>query len=269
MQNSYFLTLFLCVTDVCEHLWDVNLFTTSSSYLWYQLKSHPNLPNGERPDSPQNQTPQRMDVLPVSISSFSNLTLVPIFQMTPNKRALFSTLSCMHHSSLKHSSPDSYDTLPDFHSCLCWLILDILCSSSSLPHLQMLEFPGPSHGSSSTLCSLHSFIHTQGCNNTYHTVLSYLLLSKSSFSPTPNALQTRRPWQSHPSQYWLIMNSLTETEQINGCRSRGQGGGGRSEWRWCKMQTSSCKMKKIWGCNMYMVTIVNNTFLCIWKLLRE
>lgn len=171
--------------------------------------------------------------------------------MTPSKRALFSALGSMHHSSLKPSSSDSSDTLPDFHSRLCWLILDILCSSPSLLHLQMLEFPDLGHGSSSTLCSLHTFIHTQGCNNTYHTVLSNLLLSKPSCSATPNALQARRPWQSHPSQYWLIMNSLIETEQIDCCRSRGQGGGGKSEWRWYKMQTSSCKMNKIWECNIY------------------
>lgn len=154
------------------------------------------------------------------------------------------------------------------HASIDWFLI------SSAPHHLYFIFKcwssqASSHGSSSTLCSLHTFIHTQGCNNTYHTVLSNLLLSKPSCSPTPNALQARRPWQSHPSQYWLIMNSLIETEQVDCCRSRGQGGGGKSEWRWYKMQTSCCKMNMIWGCNIYMVTMVNNTFLCIWKLLRE
>ena len=120
----------------CEPLHDFFLMSFISTQV------SPNLPNRERPDSPQNRTPQWMDVLPVSISPFSNLTLVPAFQMTPSKRALFSALGSMHHSSLKPSSSDSYHTLPDFHSRLCWLILDILCSSSSLLHLQMLEFPG-------------------------------------------------------------------------------------------------------------------------------
>ena len=98
------------------------------------------------------------------------------------------------------------------HVSVDWFLI------SSAPHLLYLIFK-----CWSTLCSLHTFIHTQGCNNTYHTVLSNFLLSKSSFSPTLNALQARRPWQSHQSKYWLIMNSLIETEQIDVCRSRGQG----------------------------------------------
>lgn len=35
------------------------------------------------------------------------------------------------------------------------------------------------------------------------------------------------------------------------------------------LNANSSVINKSWGCNVYMGTIVNNTVLCIWKLLRE
>lgn len=48
-----------------------------------------------------------------------------------------------------------------------------------------------------------------------------------------------------------------------GCGGWGEVGKGQ------KLQTSSYKISKAWGCNIHIATIVNNTALHIWMLLRE
>ena len=52
--------------------------------------------------------------------------------------------------------------------------------------------------------------------------------------------------------------------------ARGRGEGGQNGWRWSKKaQTFSSILNKFWGCMYTKETVVNNTVLCFWKLLRE
>ena len=74
------------------------------------------------------------------------------------------------------------------------------------------------------------------------------------------------PWHGRASwTTWRMRQSKKTREQEN---IQG-GGGGRNGWRDQKVQTSSYKMSKSWGCKYSVVIVANSTVLHILKLLRE